>query len=270
MRRMFFALIGVALLAVGKLQAGAEDTLLTFGTTGPDCYSDGSTVLDGECYALVWTKEGSSFGGFNSDGSLVLSTDKAVVYAPVARDGRCPTTLFQISSEFAKEHTGGSYSVYLLDTRLIRNGRTVPAGIGAGGAPSFINGFSPVIGSVKASSSGFLSIRSSIASSSSVNSSAQRPGLSAQTSGSSSVCTSNSTAIRNGLEQPEITGIRVDGNSVYLTIQNLPGYIGVRDGKTVKSFGPENPAVEADGKSGPVTIVMPLESGSAFFKAYRK
>lgn len=105
----------VASLAFGK----ANDTVITFSTPGPDTYADGSTVLDGECYALVWTKDGATFGGLSVDCKPLAATDKLVLVAPVAEAGRCPTTVFEIDADYAAaNYQGGSYSVYLLDTRI--------------------------------------------------------------------------------------------------------------------------------------------------------
>ena len=49
--------------------AGTDDTLIAFSTKGPDRYADGTTVLDGECYALVWSIDGN-FDGFSADGRI--------------------------------------------------------------------------------------------------------------------------------------------------------------------------------------------------------
>lgn len=112
----------IAMVAVAGLAFGAaNDTIVTFSTKGPDRYKDGSKVLDGEYYALVWTKAGETFGGFNADGSLVDAADvsKFVVGAPLAKDAHCPTTLFQISADDADQYEGGTFALYLLDTRIM-------------------------------------------------------------------------------------------------------------------------------------------------------
>ena len=51
-----FGAFALAFAATAEL-----DTLITFSTKGPDTYLDGKTVMDGECYALVWTKNGAEF-----------------------------------------------------------------------------------------------------------------------------------------------------------------------------------------------------------------
>lgn len=72
-----------------------SDARLSFSTKGPDRYADGSVVLDGECYALVWSKDGN-FDGFAANGECIDDCDRIVLIAPIAKDGRCPSVLFQI------------------------------------------------------------------------------------------------------------------------------------------------------------------------------
>lgn len=117
MKKLMIAVAAMGLAVAGF--AAQNDALLTFSTPGPDKYTDGTTVLDGECYALVWTATGSEFAGFKADGTTVAETDKLILLAPVAKDGACPKVLFQIDAAVADALEGkGSYGVYLLDTRV--------------------------------------------------------------------------------------------------------------------------------------------------------
>ena len=107
-------------MAVGLTSFAAQnDKLITFSTPGPDRYADGSTVVDGECYALVWVKDGATFGGFNFDGTVCDTANNALaMIAACAEDGRCPGFLFQVpAADVEGKYAGGSFSVYLLDTR---------------------------------------------------------------------------------------------------------------------------------------------------------
>lgn len=114
MKKIMFLITG--LLATAAF-AGMNNVVVTFSTQGPDKYADGSTVLDGECYALVWTPDGAEFAGINADGSAVAS-NKVVIAAPIAKGGRCPQVQFQIDEEYRKANfPGGTWSVVLLDTR---------------------------------------------------------------------------------------------------------------------------------------------------------
>ena len=78
--------LGLMLALLAGMQAEAlssiQDRLLRFSTPGPDRYADGSLVLDGECYALVWSPKGTAFAGFNADGTVVSSNDRIVLAAP--------------------------------------------------------------------------------------------------------------------------------------------------------------------------------------------
>ncbi len=112
------------LIAAMNMMAGSSDALLAFSTKGPDYYADGTPVQEGECYALVWTRNGSEFAGVDLNGQVVDTVNNAVVVAlPLAKaksDGtvHCPTTLFQIDEAYAKAHAAGTFALILLDTRM--------------------------------------------------------------------------------------------------------------------------------------------------------
>ncbi len=48
----------LAAALAGALGAGAIPSFVQFSSAGPDTYADGTTVLDGEIYALVASKTG--------------------------------------------------------------------------------------------------------------------------------------------------------------------------------------------------------------------
>lgn len=121
--------------------AAQNDTLVSFSTKGPDTYADGTTALDGESYALVWVKDGATFAGFLADGTVAdPANSKCLVAVPRAIGGCCPLTVFQIDADYAATLEGGSYSVYLLDTRVAdgENGYVV------GGVKKAVNGYGAV------------------------------------------------------------------------------------------------------------------------------
>ena len=104
-------------LCAGTLLAGMNNVVIQFSTVGPDKYADGTTVMDGECYALVWTPTGSEFQGINDKGEAV-GDSKVAVKAPIAIGGKCPNVQFQIDETYADvNYPGGTWGVYLLDTR---------------------------------------------------------------------------------------------------------------------------------------------------------
>ena len=50
--------------------AAVDDLVLTFSSAGPDTYADGTRVLDGECYALVWLPDGSEGVSLAANGEV--------------------------------------------------------------------------------------------------------------------------------------------------------------------------------------------------------
>lgn len=113
MKKSFAALM---CLVAATSFAGMNNIVVTFGTKGPDKYADGTTVVDGEVYALVWTPSGAAFAGINADGSAIAPS-KIVRKVACAENGGCPNMQFQIPEEEAKSYPGGTWSVVLLDTR---------------------------------------------------------------------------------------------------------------------------------------------------------
>lgn len=133
---MKFTKLGVVLaaatFAVGAF-ADAANVLVSFSTT-EDYYLDGNPVVDGEWYALCWSADGS-FDGLNIDCTPVDSSEKVLILAPLAKDGHCPYTLFQMAANSVPNY--GNFYVYLLDTRDVTKtsaasstkvaGRNIPA-----------------------------------------------------------------------------------------------------------------------------------------------
>ena len=114
------------MLLSGGAFAGIEDKVIKFSASGIDRYADGSVVVDGECYALVWSPKGSVFAGFNADGTVVSPDDRLVLAAPLAKDGKCRDAIFQVPAAEYAELDGGEWAVCLVDTRM---GDGVPAGV---------------------------------------------------------------------------------------------------------------------------------------------
>lgn len=113
-------------LAFAGMATAAMDTVLTFSTVGPDRYADGTDVVDGECYALVWTADVDGFA-LSDDGTA--TGGKVVLVAPVAEDRRCPPVKLNIKADVAPQYDGGVWGVYLLDTRESPEGERVISGV---------------------------------------------------------------------------------------------------------------------------------------------
>lgn len=102
--------------------AATDDTTVVAGSKGVDRYVDGTQVLVGECYALVWSQ--NEFAGFNADGTLVNPEDKVLVILSRAdKNGACP--LFGYDVPRALIQKGGTITLWLLDTRTFGDDGTV-------------------------------------------------------------------------------------------------------------------------------------------------
>lgn len=125
--------LAAALTAVG------DDLPHGYRSLGIDTYASGEPVRDGECYALVWVRNGFDFAGYCRNGALVDAANNAqVMVRAIAVGGQCPPVNFLVPEAFASAHADGSYTVVVLDTRAA-NG--VPAGLNAAGTLSRVNGW---------------------------------------------------------------------------------------------------------------------------------
>ena len=249
--KKLMTMIGVAGLAFAAT-AAIDDALLAFSTVGPDKYADGTTVLDGECYALVWTKNGATFGGIAADGTAIAETDEIVLVAPVAKDGHCPNVLFQIDSTKADALADGTYGVYLLDTRVAENGATKPAGVN-NGKLRLVNGYGLTTKATKvgkATAGGATTAQE-------------------KESDGGQVVAAGAAAPKD-LPQPKITSIKIEGDYVKLTVQNLPGFMRVSSGADVAADDTQGAAQATDGATDEVILYAPKTAGgSGFFKVIR-
>ena len=139
---IFCVLIACFMLS---LRAATDDVFVSYRTRGTDRYVDGTVVSDGECYALICTKKGASFGGFTADGRVsVPEFDDIAVIAPAAVNGHCRRVVFGLPKDYVAAHKTDVWSVYLLDTRTAEG---YPAGL-VNGIPARINGYGLVEGEV--------------------------------------------------------------------------------------------------------------------------
>ena len=226
------------------------DARLSFSTQGPDRYADGTTVLDGECYALVWSKDGD-FEGFSADGACIDAKDRIVLLAPVAKGGRCPKVLFQIPAAEANELSGGKYAVYLLDTRVAAGGSVRPRGT-VNGKLALMNGYG--------AASANLTLGGSFS-----EQAAKEVG-NEQKNGQVACALCAAPA---GCEQPRVKAMRIEGDNVFLTVENLKGFMRVSSGDTVAASDMTDAAVETQGGAEDVTLVTRKPGTAGFFKVIR-
>ena len=255
-----FLAIGTVAAAVSAF-AAANDVVLTFSSEGTDKYADGTTVLDGECYALVWRPTGSTGFAFAADGAAAdASQGEIVLTLPVAKGGRCPSIAFQIDADFAVARTNGTWGLYLLDTRTVAaNGAVALAGTSNGRAKA-VNAASEVTGAAVA-----VKVKMENGTPSAT------PPQSVGATGAAVAATA--TAVPADAPQPTVKGIRVEGDYVYVTVGNTAPYLqyNLAAGTDPADLGEANAAQNpVNGKAGEdIILVTPAKSGAAFFRVGR-
>ena len=246
------AVVTCAACAFGSMQ----DKLARFSTPGLDRYADGSIVRDGECYALVWSPAGTTFSGFNADGTAASSRDRVVLAGELAQDGRCPDAVFQIPAEEYKALAGGEWAVCLVDTRNLAG---VPTGV-RNGKPLRVNRWGIISGGVNIT-----------------DAASARPRLAAATpggtrSGASAVRANNLSAVPPNLAPPQITAIEVADGEVWLGVDGTVPYLDytIISGETPNNLKPDYFAevVEGNGRSE-IAIGTPESPKRRFFKVKR-
>ena len=208
---------------------GINDLLVLFSTPGPDKYADGTSVLDNECYALVYTKG---------------DVQETVLTFPGAKDGKCPPVLFSIDEADVANYQGGSWGVYLLDTRDFANdpsGKTL-SGFDAAGQPKV---------NVKAS------VEDGIVSSGGFKTASAQAGVAAGDYDLSDV------------PQPKVTGIKIVGANVIVTVANTVPFVGytLQAGSNVSNFAvPAESASVSGDAAKEINLVTPKKDDAQFFK----
>ena len=253
MKKMMFA--AAMAVAFGAFADGDDNVAVLVSTAGPDRYLGGETVMDGECYALVWSPDGE-FNGFTADGSPIDSNDRIVNVGAVARNGRCKA-VFEVKASLAKELANGVYAVYVLDTRVTENGTTKPRGL-ANGKLAVLNGYGEVAEGVT------VSVRSGVAV---ANETETQPKAGLRASGGKRVRTTAGPA--PDVQQPKIKRIAFEDGGMALYVENLKGYMRVKTGKNLSLSDDVTPAVQTDGSAEEVRIVVPKNGDSGFFKVIR-
>ena len=237
MKKIMFALgvIGLSVAAV----AAVNDTLLMFSTQGPDTYKDGSTVLDGECYALCYVTDADAFA-IKADGTAAVGGEVLLV-SPSATEGHCPNLLYVVDADKAKTLTGGAYAVYLLDTRTSKDAGAALAN-GKDGAALVVNGAGAVVAGGTTGTEATDTI-------------AQLP---AAPNGGSAV------TVASIIEQPRIKDFKFVGANVELIMENLSpaaSYTVTSSDSLNDNFGP----VHKSSIKGDI-ITVPTAGAGKFFK----
>ena len=247
-------LVVAASMIAAAANAAQNDLLISFSTKGPDTYADGSTVIDKECYALVWTPEGAPGAVIAADGTAADGA-KIVLVAPIAKNGRCPNVVYRVSAErVASEFKKGSWSVYMLDTRRYAydengNSTVTLAGFKSDGTVRLVNASGKVgDATLKANAGDNVSLAAAVAAT------AERV-----------------ASLPEDVPQPKISGIEVRGGNVYVTVENAAPYLSydleAGDTPDAVSENVNRPCTGSD--DGTVVLVAPAKDGGAFFRVNR-
>ena len=228
------------------LFAAANDVVLTFSTPGPDTYADGTTVLDGESYALVWTKAGATFGGIAADGKLLSANDKIVLVAGVAEGGKCPTTVFEIEATDFAAYEGGSFALYLLDTRV----KDAEGNVSVAGANALATTAPESVNAIGLAST-----------SSSTSSSSLIPQTSSLTAGSAIALAA--VGVHSKIDVPTITALKIEGETVSITVRDTSP---TADYFVVPGTTPGSFATALDAKQENGIFTFPKPKDATFFK----
>ena len=127
-KRWLFAFVAACAVALGvRADSSPLDYYLMFETYGNDCYADGSPLMQGECYALVWRSEDtkdSIDNLFKADGTVVnAETTKIIAVFPsaVQSEGwswaKRSLALIDPMDMSMWEKKGGVMSLFVFDTR---------------------------------------------------------------------------------------------------------------------------------------------------------
>ena len=240
--------------------AGIKDVALRFSASGTDRYADGSSVPDGECYALVWSPKGKNFSGFNADGTAASQSDRVVLAGALAENGKCRDSVFQVPAEEYDELKGGNWAVCLVDTRTADG---VPAGVGDGSRPLRVNRWGIVAGDVEVVAAGS-SARLSLAGGRSL--------LAAAAPLETGACADTLSAVPDSVTQPRITGFEVVDGVARLTVEGTVPFLTytISAGDTPDALTADDAAGWVDGDTAkPIEIETDAVKGSRFFKVTR-
>lgn len=227
-----------AAVLCGATLANQDDAIITFSTTA-DYYADGTAVKDGEFYALCWSAD-NAFDGITAKGTAVNADEKVLAKIPLAKGGRCPTTVFEVSSDYVK---GGYFFVYLLDTR---DASGKPAASSAALATSGVNG-STVVVSAAAAGNGTIVSKTDVAT-------------------SKEYAATDVSDVPN----PTIEDLDFDGENAIITVGNMVPYLkyNVKKGATVDQIETLG-GKPLQGEAGGVTFVISKKDAN-FFKVVRQ
>lgn len=263
-------LIGIAAALAGALAfgEGQENVPITISTKAPAVYADGTTVKQGEFFALVWVKDAATEVSFAADGSLVAPEGAAeiLIAGPWAdKDGWLwrPRSYTIPAAITAK---GGELRLLVMDTRkadgalfggyeLDESGCAVLADDGKA-LPVAVNAGDPITNLVLGSNISTIS-------------------------GVGEIKVASMSALPPDAPQSEIVATRFEGTGkdrkMVLTVKNTAWYAkyNAAKGASPDAIGTEKAADKpVDGKASPdetvdVSVPAPEDESAAFIKIIR-
>ena len=242
-------LIAVFALLASVCAFGAiDDTIIVIETQGPDKYADGTTVLDGERYAIVWSAD--EFAGFKADGSLVNDKDAVLGIVSRAKDGKCPIFAFAVASQYIRQ--GGTISVWLLDTRIFdAEAKVTFAKATSTTKVEAITAAAKVEATIDVQKGGAMVAEA-------------QTGLQAQP---------GAVAMPTDVPAPKITGFTMDDNFVYLQVEGTRPYLryGVAAGSTPGALVPGAEQASPSGDAAKtITVIAPKNGDNGVFQVTGK
>lgn len=258
MKKAFYSMV-LALAAAFAADAAVDDVRLTFYTKGPDTYKDGTTVRDGEFYALVWVAKGAAFRGFNADGTLVAKEGNELIAAvPFAESGHLAFCAKLIAASDMARYEGGAFELVMLDTRNADGTVSAAKRVGETGGWELaaVNGYQPIASVTPQAAvlSTALDIDSPI-----------KIGFASEVPEGTPQPVITSTELRQGPNGREMV-IRVKGTAAYLR------YTAAAVGPGGAASGAAE-ATSANGSADPdaeIEIVIPATGKSGLFSVIRK
>lgn len=242
-------LIAVFALLASVCAFGAiDDTIIVIETQGPDKYADGTTVLDGERYAIVWSAD--EFAGFKADGSLVNDKDAVLGIVSRAKDGKCPIFAFAVASQYIRQ--GGTISVWLLDTRVFDAEEKVSfAKATSTTKVEAITAAAKVEATIDVQKGGAMVAEA-------------QTGLQAE---------SGAVTMPTDVPAPKITGFTMDDNFVYVQVEGTQPFLryGIAAGSTPDALVPGAEKTSPSGDAAKsITVITPKKGDTGFFQVNRK
>ena len=244
-------LMAAALMATSLFAGSPDDVCIYVKTTGVDTYKDGTPVLDGEVYALVWMPQGAAFGGICADGTLVDPKDNTLLAMfPRARQSRLPICSVQVSALEMMTYRTGVFELHVLDTRTA-DGRAVSGFDKATQKATAINGFNSVA---------TMDAQASIASCT--------LGVSAP------IRVDMTSAVPADAPQPVITAVRMEKDVMVITVKGTAAYLHYNAATVAPgSAASEKAAQPVDGAAtveDSIEIRVPAKENTGLFKVVRE